>query len=188
VIMETATQNLERDHEYILQLIEVMDDMVQRKESDLSSLETIVRLIRTFADGVHHAKEEHLLFPALGPKGFSSVQGPVAVMLSEHVQGRAYVSGMAEGIESSRKGDALGLQRVWTNMLQYGALLRAHIMKENTILFRMADSVLSGQEQQELLRAFAQVDAPEAGEGPDKQHSPVHPLLELRDFIAAYHK
>ncbi len=42
-------------------------------------------------------------------------------------------------------------------MQGYIDLLRAHIGKENNVLFRMADKALSGEEQQTLLKAFSDV-------------------------------
>ena len=76
----------------------------------------VVYLIRNYADGFHHAKEEKILFPALEVKGFSPHQGPVAVMLSEHIQGRNFVKGMAENIALYKKGNLPALEQVFINM------------------------------------------------------------------------
>ena len=86
--MKTATQNLENDHENILQLIEVMSNMAKVKSGSADDIETVINIIRNYADGFHHAKEENLLFPAMVEKGFSLEQGPVAVMLHDHDLGR----------------------------------------------------------------------------------------------------
>ena len=91
--MKTATENLENDHVYIIRLTEVIMAMVENRSKEIGHFELVVELIRNFADGLHHAKEENLLFPLLGEKGFSPEQGPVAVMLSEHTQGRDFVKG-----------------------------------------------------------------------------------------------
>ena len=61
--MDTATKNLENDHEYILRLIAVMEIMVLTVSTDLKHIEMVVNLIKNYADGYHHAKEENLLFP-----------------------------------------------------------------------------------------------------------------------------
>ena len=57
--MDRATQNLENDHQHILKLIEVMEAIVKITEPTISHLEEVVALIRQFADGLHHAKEEN---------------------------------------------------------------------------------------------------------------------------------
>ncbi len=156
--MNTATQNLINDHVHILRLTEIMAAMVLKESSNIDDFETVVNLIRKFADGFHHAKEEDLLFPLMGEKGYSPQQGPVAVMLHEHVQGRNYVKGMADAIERLRNGDAIAITDIYTNMAGYAHLLQNHISKENNILFKMADQVFSAEEQQSLLVQFAEVE------------------------------
>ena len=73
-----ATSNLENDHVHILRLCEVMERMAHAGNSDPEHLDRVVSLIRNFADGLHHKKEEELLFPKMAEKGFSTTQGPVA--------------------------------------------------------------------------------------------------------------
>lgn len=179
--MNTATQNLEHDHVFILRLTDVMLAMVDKQSTNADHFELVVNLIRKFADGLHHAKEEDLLFPLMGEKGFSPEQGPVAVMLHEHVQGRAYVKGVSEGITALRAGTDGALQTIYENMTGYAQLLQNHIGKENNILFRMADQVFSADEQQELLTQFAKVEA-NAETGFDSANS----IQKIDDMAAIY--
>ena len=157
--MKTATQNLENDHVSILKLIDMMNMMVKLPDANVSHLDEVVELIRKFADGLHHAKEETLLFPLMAEKGFSMKQGPVAVMLMDHEQGRAYVRGMAENIQLYKTGQLSALNLIYTNMAGYSDLLSNHIAKENNILFRMADNVFTAENQQSLLHQFQLIDA-----------------------------
>ncbi|HYB75244.1 MAG TPA: hypothetical protein VED18_17860, partial [Candidatus Sulfotelmatobacter sp.] len=46
---------------------------------------------------------------------------------------------------------------------QFVALLRAHIEKENNVLFIMADSILSPENQQALFARYAQFTEEQAG-------------------------
>jgi hemerythrin-like domain-containing protein len=154
----TATQNLENDHIHILQLTQIMQKMAERKTENVEHLELVVNLVRKFAEGFHHAKEEDLLFPMMGKKGFSPQQGPVAVMLAEHVQGRAFIKGVADGINAFKAGDRNVLESIYTNLEEYAFLLTAHIGKENNILFRMADQALSSEENAQLLVQFDDVE------------------------------
>ncbi|MEI7423196.1 MAG: hemerythrin domain-containing protein [Prolixibacteraceae bacterium] len=163
--METATQNLENDHVSILKLIDVMNRMVILPDANILHLEEVVELIKKFADGLHHAKEETLLFPLMAEKGFSMQQGPVAVMLMDHEQGRAYVRGMAENIRLYKTGQLSALNLVYTNMNGYSELLSNHIAKENNILFRMADNAFTTEDQHSLMEQFSLIDAG-SGTGP----------------------
>jgi len=156
--MDTATQNLENDHVFILRLTDVMLAMVEKQSVETNHFELVFNLIRNFADGLHHAKEEDLLFPLMGEKGFSPEHGPVAVMLHDHEEGRGYVRAAIEGIEEFKNGNSGALQTIYDNMSGYAHLLQGHIDKENNILFRMADQVFSDDEQQNLLVQFADVE------------------------------
>ena len=156
--MNTATKNLEDDHVHILRLIEVMERVIGSDNPDISHLESIVDIIRNFADGLHHAKEENQFFPFLAKRGFSLSQGPVAVMLHEHVLGRDFVKGIADNIPLFKRGNMSALGDIYRNMAGYAELLQNHIGKENNILFRMADRALSETDHQELLKQFEEAE------------------------------
>jgi hemerythrin-like domain-containing protein len=152
--MKTATQNLEDDHVYILKLTDVMEQIARSKEPSADHISEAVDIVRNFADGIHHAKEENILFPKMAEKGFSPDQGPVAVMLHEHVDGRNFIRAVSDSLQLYINGDTSVLPEISQNILGYVFLLRNHISKENNILFKMADKVLSGSEQEKLLNDF----------------------------------
>lgn len=156
--MNTATKNLENDHVNILRLIDVMEKMLFVKSTNIEHFDTAVNLIKSYADNYHHAKEENLLFPMMINKGFSKEQGPVSVMLHDHTEGRSFVKAMIESILSYKEGKENAIAVVYENMQGYIVLLRSHIAKENNVLFRMADKILSESEQQFLLNEFANIE------------------------------
>jgi hemerythrin-like domain-containing protein len=86
---------------------------------------------------------------------------------------------MAEAAKAYESGEqAAGAQ--WADAaLDYVALLRAHIAKENNILFVMAERILSAADQQRLATAFDGVDENGMGEGEGER------LLRLADNLAA---
>ena len=156
--MKTATQNLENDHVYILRLTEVMQRMAKGGASDPAHLKAVVHIIQNYADGLHHKKEEDLLFPLFEQRNEGGHCGPVGVMLMEHEQGREYVKGMVENTEQFENGNQAALQLVHHNMLGYSELLQNHIYKENNILFRMADDIFSEDDQNMLLNKFDKIE------------------------------
>jgi len=107
--------------------------------------------LRNFADGCHHHKEEDELFPVLETAG---VDGPIACMLHEHDQGRRLVSRIAEHLEAAGEGVPQAEAVVRAAATDYIRLLRFHIEKEDTILFRLADQILGEQAQGLMLAAF----------------------------------
>ena len=156
-----------------------MTRLAQLPEPPVLHLEEVVEIVKKFADGFHHAKEENLLFPLLGEKGFSPDQGPVAVMLNEHTAGRQYVKGMAENIVLYRDGNKAAIRDIRENMLNYADLLNNHIHKENNILFRMADNVLSDAEQENLLSQFNDVEK-------EMDQSPAEWVRKINKLAEAY--
>jgi hemerythrin-like domain-containing protein len=181
--MTTATQNLENDHVQILRLIEVMERITESADPNVEHLELIVKVIREFADGLHHAKEEQLLFPLMVQKGFSNESGPVAVMLHDHAEGRNYVKGMAENISRFQHGDKTAIQGIYRNMLSYAYLLKNHIGKENNVLFRMADKAFTSAEQESLLLDFTKVELSQ-----ENQYSKSDYITMIDKLHSSYYK
>jgi hemerythrin-like domain-containing protein len=179
--MNTATNNLENDHVHILRLIDVMEHITHTVNPDITNLERIVDIIRNFADGLHHAKEENIFFPLLSQRGFSTTQGPVAVMLHEHTLGRNFVRGIAENISRYKGGNSDSLNEIYFNMNGYAELLRSHISKENNILFRMADNALSDSDQADLLVKFKKTEISQSGSSDPEQY-----IKQIEELVSFY--
>jgi hemerythrin-like domain-containing protein len=69
-------------------------------------------------------------------------------MLEEHEQGRALIAALREAAPAQRPELAR----------EYGRLLRAHIAKEDEILFDLADALLDPPAVEALVRASAAAD------------------------------
>jgi hemerythrin-like domain-containing protein len=119
--------------------------------------EDALDFFRDQADGCHHAKEEKLLFPRMKERGVPAEGGPIGVMLAEHDEGRAYLRAVRENLAGAEQGSAEALDIVSKNASAYVEMLRAHIYKEDNILFRMAKMVLDPSDVVELQEAFAEV-------------------------------
>jgi hemerythrin-like domain-containing protein len=65
---------------------------------------------------------------------------------------------MSENISLYRNGNTAALEKVYHYMRGYAQLLQSHISKENNILFRMADRILSDDDQQKLLSEFRKAE------------------------------
>lgn len=153
----TATGTLRHEHEVVLRALALLERLAQEMDAggpaDRSALEWLIAFFKTFADRCHHFKEEQHLFPALERRGIPRDGGPVGVMLAEHEEGRALLRAMRpEGGRETAEA-----------IRAYAKLLRAHIDKENGVLFLLADHVLSAEDHQRLLAAFAAVEAEVVG-------------------------
>lgn len=134
--------------------------------------------IAGFADGCHHRKEEGVLFPALEVAGLPRDGGPIGVMLAEHEEGRAITRGLRAAAERMTKGDATAGTEVRRKALEYASLLRQHIMKEDNVLFPMADRAIQGREQAAVTAEFARLQREETADGVQAKYRTLAEALE----------
>lgn len=154
---------LVQEHEIIGRVLDGAERMVRGIEATgevpVEKVRQVMAFVREFADGCHHAKEENLLFERMHLCGMPVEQGPIAVMNHEHEMGRAYMRALADALARVEQGDGAAAHEVAISLTSYVELLRAHIFKENNILFPMADNLFSPRDQADLTEAFARVDA-----------------------------
>ena len=171
--MGKATEDLRKEHESIIYVLRLLDEMIQSErlepESRLRYYGELVYFLKMFADKCHHGKEEDYLFKELVHRGIPNEGGPVGVMLSEHVQGRAYIARMSRGFEEKN------IEAFNEAAILYRDLLRQHIDKENRVLFMMADNVISETEQEALFEKFEQHEENVIGHG---VHENLHAMIE----------
>ncbi len=167
--------------ERTLDALEVLAASLARGEpADRAEVARFARFFAEFADAHHHGKEEDLLFAAMVEAGFPRESGPIAVMLHEHGVGRQAVGvlrrvGAGEGeLAAAERSDVVEAATT------YAAMLRAHIRKEDRILYPMAESHLPEEAFANLRAAFARFEA-ERGGG-------LEGLLALAEELHAAHR
>jgi hemerythrin-like domain-containing protein len=185
-IVMKPTEELMKEHETILVVLDVLERICTQIEEGSAfkpgDVGRILDFLRRFADGCHHAKEEKHLFPALEHAGIPRERGPIGVMLSEHELGRKYIAGIAAALERYGKEEEAA-EEIVRSARAYSHLLRAHISKENQVLFPMAERVLPPNVQEEISGAFAHLEEVEIGKGVhERYHAMIH---ELRDAYLA---
>ena len=144
-------QELMDEHRIIEKVLTALTAAADQ-EVPLEFYERAVDFIANFADKCHHSKEEERLFPVLEEKGIPRESGPIGCMCDEHEIGRGHVQRMRELI---KEGDLTGLRR---ESLEYVALLKSHIQKEDNVLFPMGRGVLSKAELEQLRVKFDEVE------------------------------
>lgn len=173
------TEELSKEHQAILAMIGILARIADRLQEGMpvepDDLDQAVQFLRVFADKCHHAKEEGLLFPAMEIAGIPRDRGPIGVMLAEHAEGRKYVEAMAKSIAGLRRGDEHAAAAFAAAARGYGDVLAQHIAKEDRVLYPMADARLTGAQQDELEKGFAEVEETIIGGG---RHEEYERLLE----------
>jgi hemerythrin-like domain-containing protein len=143
------TEQLKHEHEAIKLVLAILEKIALRLSTgaavNQADVDGVFEFLTTFADRCHHGKEEGILFPALICAGLpaQSEGEPIAVMLSEHEQGRSRIKQMVDAWRRYQSGDKAAAQHLATSAAAYIELLNAHIQKENTVLFPIAEKALS---------------------------------------------
>jgi hemerythrin-like domain-containing protein len=159
---ETATRVLRDEHLLILDVASALETTLGTEVAggvpDLDVIADCIAFFRLFADRCHHAKEEDLLFRELEESGMPADSGPIAVMLAEHRHGRLLVAAMGAALEKIRAGRTDATHELSAAAWSYIDLIRAHIGKEDNILFEIADSLIDGGRCQRLCAGYADAD------------------------------
>lgn len=175
--MAGMCDSLVQEHEVIERVLDALEREVNKVMDgapvDRAFFTSAIGFVRQFADGLHHQKEEQILFPALCDAGMPRDGGPVGVMLYEHDEGRGHIRAMDAALGAASDGDSAAREQLAHETLAYVELLRAHIQKENMILFPMAERVLDMVRQDLARKKFIEAE---------RQHSERSALH--RDWVA----
>lgn len=158
----SATRGLREEHQLILKVLgafervidEVRDQRATPTTPDFEAVDDCLAFFRLFTDACHHGQEEDVLFEELVDRGMPRKVGPIAVMLVEHEQGRALVRAMTAALERAKDGDEVAWSVLERAARDYVALLRGHIMKEDGVLFEMADRLIAGPACYEICERY----------------------------------
>lgn len=172
--MRYASEDLMHEHEGILLGLKILERIAGTAEesgkADVKDIADMVGFLKLFADKCHHGKEEGMMFPAMEKAGIPKENGPIGQMLIEHNEGRRLIAEMAASIDE----DILQASRFSSAALDYIGLMRAHIEKENKVLFPLGDKKLPVEEQKNLIIRFEEFEEEIMGEG---THEKLHKLL-----------
>jgi hemerythrin-like domain-containing protein len=143
--MERPTDLLRCEHRVILRALSLLETAGGRADVADAWWLDAVTWIRVFVDLMHHAREERCLFPAMVAASVPNEGGPIGVMIAEHDEGRTLV----RELDAADGGDRARIVR------HFVALLRAHIAKEDDVLFPLADAVLDDDTHERIAVEFA---------------------------------
>lgn len=146
--MDTISSYMTGDHHRC-------DELFSQAESAATGQDwgVIAAGLQVFLDSMrqHFKMEEEVLFPAFEQRTGMSM-GPTQVMRMEHVQMRELFDAMADAVKQQDRDEFLGQAETLLVMMQQ------HNMKEEQILYRMADQMLSA-EMEDVLQKMRGVGA-----------------------------
>lgn len=176
------TEDLMREHSTIKIMLGIMkniaDNIAEKKGADAGDLEKILDFLKNYADKCHHGKEEEALFPAMVNAGMPRESGPIAVMYADHILGRKYISHIENALNDYRNGKSD--KPIEIALLNYIDLLRGHILKEDSILFPMAERILPEMAQDQLAKRFVIIEELVIGHGIHEQYNQLLENLRIK--------
>ena len=140
------------EHQAILKVIKALLRECEEDRLNRKFFADAIDFIRNYADKIHHAKEEAILFKELCKPGVLMHCNPIEQMLYEHEMGRNFVKGMVEGLKENNK------EKIIDGANGYANLLREHISKEDDILYPMAEESLDQKTKKQILSKFKEAD------------------------------
>lgn len=167
--MHAAIAVLMEEHRIIERVLGSLETFALALDSPTPIDREVVRgygdFFRLFADRCHHGKEEDRLFAKMAEGGFPTDIGPIAVMLSEHVEGRACVAAFVRAGEGVGPLSEPERNEVAEAARRYVPLLRTHILKEDNVLYPMALQALPLPELDALAESYRTFERETMGEG-----------------------
>ena len=178
------TQDLTHEHEIVKQALKILDQLCDRVETgekpNTEHLTQIFEFLTVFVDTCHHGKEEELLFPAMEQIGGAQVKPMLTQMLSEHQTGRTFVKKMKQAFADYNAGQAKAISALIENARGYITLLNNHIIKEDTILYVVADQLLTPVQQKDVMEGFKKIEQERIGAG---KHAEFHQFIHQLENI-----
>ena len=138
------------EHENIRRMLKVTRNICYRVmtkgEYDISDFPRIIDFIRIYADKHHHGKEEDILFETMKTELEKLAKsGAITGMYIEHDMGRLYILNLEKGLMEFQAGNDEARMDIIANAISYTDLLDRHIEKENTALYKFAETMLKDE-------------------------------------------
>ena len=167
--MTEALQIISNEHRSMWQLTVVLDELRKqlgnpRQKPDGDLFKLILDYIERYVERVHEPKEEAFLYKAVMERT-SEGKDMIAEFRREHASTPELVARLRGQLNSLLRDYPAGVAEFQAALEEYIAMMRRHIMKEESDLFPLARRVLTEQDWNGINTAFADSDDPLFGEG-----------------------
>ncbi len=160
---------LEAEHRLMLEVAEAADaecrhiELTGAVRTDLVG--DMIGFFRYFGDGLHHPKEEALLFARCHRRGMTDDDEPLEQMIGEHEWCRVKLDGLEQDLERIDPGDRIAALDFASRLREYIEVARCHVVVEEEVFFDTAQHYLTENDRRELTEEFEAVHWDEIEEG-----------------------
>jgi hemerythrin-like domain-containing protein len=178
------TDILAKEHALVMLVTRVAEQEVRymRDTGEYRSDEVreIVDFFELFTEACHDPKEEHILFARLVDRGLDADTGILGQFYREHAEFTERLREIVHWLRRDRKEGPLPVAELADMLDGYLHLMRAHVGREEELLYTLANGLLTDEDQEDILRAFATIDDTEASEGIQDRYSEIAHMLMSR--------
>ena len=151
------------EHRLIERMIALMAGKVRKmkenRSADTEFILTAVDFIKTYADKLHHGKEENILFRDLKKKPLSAAHNKmIDDFVSEHNIARGHTKAIADSLDRHIKGGKGPITEIISNIEFLVSFYPVHIEKEDRHFFIPVMEYFSKEEQASMLNEFTEFD------------------------------
>lgn len=158
----TPTELLEEEHRIIEK---VMADIGSLQASlgggepiPMTAVQNLCEFFQQFVDRYHHEKEEHCLWPALLRKGLSPEGYPMADIIAGHKRSHQLFGDWVEASREYTATHGIVKQPLIKALQDLPATYLGLFWEEDQLLFPIAETILTPDDQQGLFERFASID------------------------------
>ena len=140
------------EHRLIEKMVSLLkkeaDSGEMKRTANAEFIHSAVDFFRTYADKMHHGKEEGILFRELGKKELKPEhKAMVGQWVEEHVIARGEVKGLEEAAHRYEQGDRSAIESIIMHARRIAALYPPHIKKEDQNFFLLVREYFSEEER-----------------------------------------
>ncbi|MFA6448341.1 MAG: hemerythrin domain-containing protein [bacterium] len=151
------------EHRLIEKMIALMKSEAAKigetKRAGVKLIDTAIDFVRTYADALHHGKEEQILFRDLANKPLSDEHRMIMdELIEEHKKGRANVRELIAARERYMNGDEAALNDIAASLESIAGFYPGHIEKEDKRFFLPIMKYFTKEEQDAMLAEFEMFD------------------------------
>ncbi len=184
--MAEIIRELRRDHRNLSALFDVLERQTGRLadggEPDYTVIEGILDYCATYADQVHHPKED-LVYARLKQLGGEIAQAG-SDLEAEHVEITALTRRAAEAIREVRFGGGVSRARIGGLLREFLSTYRRHMEEEESILFPAALARLAEADWAQADARIGRRDDPLFGAAVERRFTALRDYINTLDRIA----
>ena len=149
-------EELTKDHRIIHQVLDAFETFVDASagELDLVELNRFAVFFREFVELTHNEREERILLPAMEALGYARNGGPLTHIREEHERERNLLLELRRTAVRQGQPGAVERARIVKTARELITFERAHIKKENELLYPSVQKDLAGKTLSDLGRSL----------------------------------